>query len=195
MLDLLARLPNAHSTAYLIGGFVVGWALSFIGNSYQVEIPYVHVQKLSELRSHRPLLTAITLPRPTPNSCMDGLLHMGVNLHHLVIQVRMVANHDLRIPCSSNKNAIDATTNRGSEDVADLQANQEGVGYDDGRVAAVGVVGGRREDHVQVGQQRAGVAYKGAAHAEHGADQAFVDQGVDAAVFYHSVGLRMEVSY
>lgn len=42
---------------------------------------------------------------------------------------------------------------------------------------------------VEVTQQGAKVGDKGAAHSEDGADEAVVDEGVDAAVLHHAPGV------
>ena len=118
--------------------------------------------------------------------CVDCLLHMRINLNHVSVQIRMITNHDLGVPSSGNEDSVDTATKRSGEDVADLQTDDEGEGYHDGRIPPRLVICRLSEDQVQVGQEGAGIGDEGGSHAEDGADEAFVDEGIDATIFDHS---------
>ena len=98
----------------------------------------------------------------------------------------MISHQNLWIPCARNKYSIDAAAEGRGEYVANLKADQEGKGNDDGRVLAIVVVGRRGEDDVAVSEEGAEIGDEGRADGKHRADEAFVDESVDAAVFYHS---------
>ena len=72
------------------------------------------------------------------------------------------------IPRHSNKQGINPTTNRSKDDTADLQADQEGKGEDDGGEGAVGVVGRVGELEVEVGEEGAEVGCRCRGHGEDG---------------------------
>ena len=118
---------------------------------------------------------------------MYSLLHMRINLDHLPIKLPMIPHQHLGIPRHGHKQRVNPTRNRRRKDIGNLQTYNKRKGDDDGGELAVGVVGRVGEDEVEVGEQGAGVGDEGGAHGEDGADEAFVDEGVDAAVFYHSV--------
>ena len=118
---------------------------------------------------------------------MNSLLNMRIHIDEPLIQLRVLIDHDLRVKRRRDKDGVDAAGNGRGEDLADLQADEVGVGDDDGGELAVAVVAGLGEEQVQVGEQGAGVGDEGGAHGQHGADEAFVDQGVDAAVFDQAV--------
>lgn len=67
-----------------------------------------------------------------------------------------------------------------------LQANEEGVCNDHRRELAVLVVCWVCEFEVQKGHECAGVCDEGGAHGQDRTDQAFVDKGVDTAIFDES---------
>lgn len=83
---------------------------------------------------------------------MNSLLHMRIHLNHILIQLRVLAHHDLRIPRGRDENRLNATLQRRREAVGDLQADEESVRHDDGRERAGGVVGRVSEDEVEVGE-------------------------------------------
>lgn len=56
---------------------------------------------------------------------VNRLLHMGVDMDHLLVQVWMLVHHHLRVPGSSNEDGVDAAAQGSSEDVADLQSDDE----------------------------------------------------------------------
>lgn len=89
---------------------------------------------------------------------MNGLLNMRICRHHLAVQVRVFCDHYLRVECCSNENSVDATAERGCEDIGDLQTNQECKRNDNGCVLAVAIVRRRGEDQVQVSQESAQVS-------------------------------------
>ena len=97
----------------------------------------------------------------------------------------MIAHQDIRIPSGGDEKRRDAAADGRHEDLADLQADEEGKGHDDGGEGAAVVVGRRGELQVEEGEQGAEVGDEGGAHGEDGADQAVVDERVDAAVFHH----------
>ena len=77
---------------------------------------------------------------------------MRVHLDHVLVQLRVLAHHNLRIPRGSHKDSLNATLQRCSEAVGDLQTDEESIGDDDGSESAVGVVGRVGEDEVEVGE-------------------------------------------
>lgn len=77
---------------------------------------------------------------------------MRVHLDHVLVQLRVLAHHNLGIPCSSHKDGLDTTLQRRGEAVGDLQTDEESIGDDDGSESAVGVVGRVSEDEVEVGE-------------------------------------------
>ena len=83
---------------------------------------------------------------------MDSLLHVRVDLDHVLVQLRVLAHHDLRIPGGSDKDCLDTRLQRCCEAVRDLQADEESVGDDDGGETAIAVVGWIGEDEVEVGE-------------------------------------------
>ena len=83
---------------------------------------------------------------------MNGLLDMRVHLNHVLVQLRVLAHHDLGIPGSSHENGLDTALQRRGEAVGDLQADEESVRDDDGGESAVGVVAWVGEDEVEVGE-------------------------------------------
>jgi hypothetical protein len=83
---------------------------------------------------------------------VNGLLHVRVHLDHVLVKLRVLAHHDLRIPSGSDENGLDAALQRRGEAVGDLQADEEGVRDDDGSELALRVVGWIGEDEVEVGE-------------------------------------------
>jgi hypothetical protein len=83
---------------------------------------------------------------------MNSLLNMWIHLDHILIQLRVLAHHDLRIPRGSDENRLDTALQRRGEAVGDLQTDEESVGDDDGRESAVAVIGWVGEDEVKVGE-------------------------------------------
>ena len=133
---------------------------------------------------------------------------MRIHFNHILIQLRVLAHHDLRIPRGSHENGLDTALQRCSEAVGDLQTDEKSVCDDDGSESAIGVVGRVGEDEVEVGEavdwekivsfvvilkgrgqrrnlQCADVGYEGRAHGEDGTGQTLVDQGVHSTVFNH----------
>lgn len=80
---------------------------------------------------------------------MNRLLNLREYLDHLLVQVRVVGDHDLGVPCHSDKDGINTTAEWRGEDVADLQANEKGKGADDHGEASGRVVRGFREFEVK----------------------------------------------
>lgn len=77
---------------------------------------------------------------------------MRVHLNHVLVQLRVLAHHNLRIPRGSHKDSLNATLQGCSEAVGDLQTDEESIGDDDGSESAVSVVGRVGEDEVEVGE-------------------------------------------
>src|SRR5262245_58555765 len=98
--------------------------------------------------------------------CMNGLLHMRIHLYHAVVQVRVVPHQNLRIPGRSHKDGVDAAAQGRGEDVADLQADKEGKGDDNGRVCPRAVIRRVGEDHVDVCKKRTCICDESSAHTE-----------------------------
>lgn len=108
---------------------------------------------------------------------MDGLLNLRVDANHLVIELGVIADHDFGVPGGGNEDGVDAARNRGGKDVGDLEADEEGEGDDDGSVVASPVVDGVGEGDVEIGEEGRGVADKGGAEGEHGADETVLQRG------------------
>jgi hypothetical protein len=117
---------------------------------------------------------------------VDSLLHVGVHRNHALVKIRMLPHQNLGVPRHRDKDGVDATGQRRSENVANLQSNQEGESDDHRRVRAIRVVCWRREEEVEVCEERACVCDKGCAHGQYWTNQAFVDESVDSAVLDHS---------
>jgi len=116
---------------------------------------------------------------------MNHLLYARVHSNHPLIKIRMILPQTIRIPRHRHEQRISSAADRRHEDLADLQADEEGKGQDDGRVGAGTVVLGLGELEVEIGEEGAEVGDEGGAHGEDGPDEAVVDERVDAAVFHH----------
>lgn len=108
---------------------------------------------------------------------MDGLLDVGVNADHLVVELRVVAHQHLGVPSRCDEDSVNAARDGGREDVGNLQANEEGKCNNDGRVAASLIIRRVGEDQVEVSEEGTGVANEGGAEREDGADETFLDDG------------------
>lgn len=84
-----------------------------------------------------------------PDLSVNSLLHLRVDLNHLLVELRVLAHENLGIPSGGDEDGVDAARQRRREAVGDLQADEEGVGNDDGGESAVGVVGWVGEDEVE----------------------------------------------
>lgn len=115
----------------------------------------------------RPLIGRLSLC-----SGMDSLLDLGVHPDHLLVQLRVLLDHDLGVPGRSHENGVDATGDWRGEHIGDLKPDEERKGDDDGREAAALVVRGVRDVEVDEGQQRAGITDERGAEGQHGADEA-----------------------
>lgn len=71
---------------------------------------------------------------------MDGLLYVWVHSYHLGVQLWMLPHQHFRIPGRSDEDGVNAARDRNSEDVADLQTDQEGIGYHNRGELAVAIV-------------------------------------------------------
>ena len=83
---------------------------------------------------------------------MDSLLDVRVHLDHILVQLRVLAHHDLRIPRGGHEDGLDAALQRCGEAVGDLQADEESIRDDDGGEGASLVVAWVGEDEVEVGE-------------------------------------------
>jgi hypothetical protein len=117
---------------------------------------------------------------------VDSLLHVGVDCNHALVKIRMLPHQNLGVPCHCDKDRVDATRQRRSEDIAYLQSNQEGESDNYRRVRAIRVIRWRREEEVEVCEERACVCNEGGAHGKYWTNQAFVDESIDSAVLDHS---------
>lgn len=116
---------------------------------------------------------------------MNGLLNVRVHLHHLMIQVRMISDHNLGVPCCCNKYCVDTTAERCSEHVADLETDKESERDNDGSKSTISVIRGLCEYQVEVRKQGASIPHECRTQAENRSDQTFVDESIDAPVFDH----------
>jgi len=115
-------------------------------------------------------------------SSMNSLLHMRVHRNELSVQLWVLVDHDRGIERSRNEDGIDTAGDGRDEDLANLQADEEGESDNNRGEASIIIVGRVGEDKVQVCEECAGVGYEGGAHGQDRTDEALVDEGVDAAV-------------
>lgn len=120
---------------------------------------------------------------------MNSLLHGGIELDNLVVQVRMVPDHDLRIPPQRDKDRVHPAPDRRQEDLADLQPDQKRERHGDSGEVAGRVIRRTRELQVQIREQRAEVGDEDRSHGQNGANQAVIDKDVDSAVLHHRPGV------
>lgn len=145
-------------------------------------VPNPNPISVPSIRQSKQILNSI---KPPPNLRMNRRLHLRINPHHPLIQIRMIPHQHLGIPRTRHENGIHPAADRRHEDLTHLQPYQERESHDDGRELAAFVVLGFGEFEVEECEEGAEVGDKGAAHCEDGADEAVVDEGVDAAVFHH----------
>ncbi len=82
---------------------------------------------------------------------------------------------------------LHATPNRCHENLADLQADEERKGHDDGRKGSSLVISRLCELEVEEGEQGGEIGDEGRAHGKDGTDEAVVYESIDAAVFHRAV--------
>lgn len=116
---------------------------------------------------------------------MNGLLYLRVYSDHLLVQFRVLRHQDLRVPGGRHEYCVDATAERCGEDVADLQSDQKGESNNHRREITIRIVSRVGEGEVEIGHQRAGIAYEGCTHAEHRANETFIDKGIDSTLLDH----------
>lgn len=116
---------------------------------------------------------------------MNRNLYMRINVNQPLPQIGKLLDQYLRIERHSYKECSHAALDRHQEDVSDLEADEEGEGHDDGCEGVAVVVSGLGEGDVEVGEEGAKVGYEDGAHSKDWVDEAFVDEGIDAAVFHH----------
>ena len=115
-------------------------------------------------------------------SSVDSLLDVRVDCNHALVQLWMLADENLRVPCHRDEKGVDAAGQRSREAVCDLEADEESVSYNDRRKVSVRVVSWGGEVNVKVSEESAGVGYECAAHGKDRTDKALVHQCVDAAI-------------
>ena len=81
---------------------------------------------------------------------MNHFLHLGIDTHHAIIEVRMIAHQNVRVPCSRHEQGIDTATDRRHEYLTDLQSDEEGESHDYRGESAALVVTGFCELEIQV---------------------------------------------
>lgn len=89
---LFTDRPPSQPSSFAPAGYLY-WQLKIQKSLFQAETPAV-ITHQSQTCYH--------------SSSMDSLLHMWVNLDHLVIKIAMVANHHLGVPGRSHKDGVDA---------------------------------------------------------------------------------------
>lgn len=82
---------------------------------------------------------------PYRASSVYRLLDVGIHLYHLVVQVRMLSDHDLRIPSRCYEDRIDTTAQGRRKDITDLKSNQKRKSDHDRCIATIVIVGGLGE--------------------------------------------------
>lgn len=116
---------------------------------------------------------------------MDCLLDSRVNLHQLVINIRVVINHDLRIPSHRHEDGLNATTNGSHEDLADLKTNQESESHNDRGEVTIPVVRGVGELQIEIGQQRTDIGDESRTHSQHRTHQAVLHESINSSIAHH----------
>lgn len=119
---------------------------------------------------------------------MNRNLHMRVDLHQPLPQIRKLLNQNLRIERHGDKERSHTTLDRHQEDIGDLEADKEGEGHNYGGEGVAVVVGGLGEGDVEIGEERANVGNEDGAHGEDGIDETFVDESINATVPHHCPG-------
>lgn len=104
----------------------------------------------------------------------NGFLDLGIDADHLLVQLGVVADHNLRIPACGDEDGIDSTGNRGREDQRNLETNQERESNNHRSEAAVAVVLGLGDEEVDVTSQSAGVTDKHGSERQDGANETFL---------------------
>lgn len=87
----------------------------------------------------------------------------------------MITDHHFGVPGRRHKDGVDATGQRGCEDVADLQTDEECKGNNHHGVLSVRVIGWVCELQVQEGEQGGREANECGAEGEDRPNEAFVD--------------------
>jgi hypothetical protein len=126
---------------------------------------------------------------------MNRNLHMRVDLHQPLPQIRKLLNQNLRIERHGDKERSHTTLDRHQEDIGDLEADKEGEGYNYGGEGVAVVVGGLGEGDVEIGEERAKVGNEDGAHGEDGIDETFVDESINATVPHHCPGCLAQSAY
>lgn len=110
-------------------------------------------------------------------------------MDHSVIEVRVVAHHNLWIPSHCDEDSVHAAPNWRQQDLADLQADNEGESHNHCREIPTTVVCRVGELQVQVGEQRTEVGNEDGAHGQHRADEAVLNKSVHSTVLHHRPGV------
>lgn len=117
---------------------------------------------------------------------MNSLLYLRINLDQLLVQARMLPHHNLGVPRHRRKNRLNPRPHRRQKNLCNLQPNHKRKRHNHRRKVAVCVIPRIRKLEVQVCQQRADIRHAHASHRKHGAHEAVVNEGVDAAIAHHS---------
>lgn len=117
--------------------------------------------------------------------CVDSVLYVWIHAQQPCPKIGMLPDQNIGIPAHSNKERINTTADRGHEDPAHLQPNQEGERHDDGSEGSALVVGRIGEVEVKIGQECAEIGNEDTAHGQDWPDQTVVDQNIDTPIFHH----------
>lgn len=134
-------------------------------------------------------LSSLTPYASPKTSRMDQLLHPRVHPHQPPPKLRVVPPQHPSIPRRRHKQRIDSTPHRRHKHPRNLQPDQKRKRHYYRGKPPISVVGRVSEAQVQVSEQGAGVGDEGGGHGEHGADEAVVDEGVDAPLFEERPGV------
>lgn len=105
---------------------------------------------------------------------VDDLLDVRVQADHLLVELGVVLDEDLRVPAGSDEDGLNTARDGGREDVGNLEADEEGKGENHGGKTTALVVLGLGNLEVDICEQGACVADKQSTEREHGANQAFL---------------------
>jgi hypothetical protein len=119
---------------------------------------------------------------------MNRSLHVRIHLYQSIPQVRKFLNQNLRVERHGHEERSNTTLDWNQEDVGDLETDQESEGHDDSCEGIAFIVVWLGEGDIEVCEERADIRYEDGAHGEDRIDEAFVDKGIDTAVFHHCPG-------
>ncbi len=119
---------------------------------------------------------------------MNRNLHVRIHLHQSIPQVRELLDQNLRVKRHGHEERSNTTLDWNQEDIGNLETDQESEGHDDRCEGIAFIVVWLGEGDIEVCKERADVGYEDGTHGEDGVDEAFVDKGIDTAVFHHCPG-------